>query len=595
MVVNGASRRGVEFWAKHLANDKKNDRAELKEIRGLAADNLKDALLEMQEDARHTRCQNFFYQANFNPSPNERLTEEQWERAFEIFEKNRGIPEGTARIVYEHEKEGRIHRHVIWSRIDLENMRAWSDALDAKVCHTASREISEELGLERTPSPYDKDREGPRPERAPKPYEMFRGLRSGFDPRNIKSEVTAIFRESETPWEFRKGLRELGYVLVQGDRRDFCILDPAGEVHSLARRIDGVNAKELRTFMEGIDRDELPTVQQAKTKHADRVLHERQDELTSIQREISWEERLAQSALEKEEIERRFVEPNASEVRRREEAEGTWPMTPPSSEPTTTSPAYHFEDAARQIADAKKRPVMPLTMKGTRALIWEAYRSSDTPEAFTAALDKDNILLARVTKDDVDRSHREATFAREIGTYAPRYREREIVAVTALGHIYRLTERTTGHEIKEINRFLKPLDRGQIQGIEATRELQSARTEERNIEIQAFRDLLRDSNIEKREQRSRQTPWGASGFSKKSTPVRKAGKALNRAVGKTERVGGAAVDFVLGGANALADAFSSLFDVPIASSNGAERDAPNPHTEAQPENIRPREDSSRDR
>jgi len=167
MIVNGASRRSVAFWTKHLTNDKKNDRADLIEIRGLAAKDLPGALLEMEIDSRFTRCQNFFYQANFNPTADEILTEEQWERAFEIFEEHRGIPPGQARIVYEHEKEGRTHRHVIWSRIDLEKMRAWPDSRDAKVCHVASREISEELGLQRSISPFDKDREGPRPDRAP--------------------------------------------------------------------------------------------------------------------------------------------------------------------------------------------------------------------------------------------------------------------------------------------------------------------------------------------------------------------------------------------------------------------------------------------
>jgi hypothetical protein len=206
----------VGFWAKHLANDKKNARAKLKEIHGLGATNLKDALFEMQEDARHTRCKNFFYQANFNPCAHERLTEEQWERAFEIFEKHRGIPAVQARVVYEHEKEGRVHRHVIWSRIDLENMKAWPDRLDAKVCHAASRETSEELGLERTISLFDKDREGPRPPRAPDSYEMFRGLRSGLDPRDIKAEVTGIFRESSNAADFAAGLRAHGYELVQG-------------------------------------------------------------------------------------------------------------------------------------------------------------------------------------------------------------------------------------------------------------------------------------------------------------------------------------------------------------------------------------------
>ena len=129
--------------------------------------------------------------ANFNPCEHEQLTEQQWERAFEIFEQHRGIPPGQARVVYEHEKEGRTHQHVIWSRIVLEEGRAWSDALDAKICHATAREIERELGLERTISPLDKDRGGPRPLRAPKSYEMFRGIRSDIDPRDVTKLVVS--------------------------------------------------------------------------------------------------------------------------------------------------------------------------------------------------------------------------------------------------------------------------------------------------------------------------------------------------------------------------------------------------------------------
>jgi hypothetical protein len=298
VIVNGAARRSVGFWSKHLLSDKKNDRAEVKEVRGLAAETLRDGLLEMQEDARNTRLKNFFYQANFNPTADERLTDEQWERAFRIFEERRGIPEGTARIVVEHEKEGRVHRHVIWSRVDTETGRAWSDNRYAKICHAASREISEELGLHRSISPYDKDREGPRPERAPESWEMFRGLKTGLDPRDIKAEVTKIFRESENAADFVSGLRLHGYQLAQGDRRDYCILDSAGEVHSLARRIDGVNAKELRAYMQDLRREDFPTVEQAKARHSERMIDERQADLASVQREIAWEEALAKAAID---------------------------------------------------------------------------------------------------------------------------------------------------------------------------------------------------------------------------------------------------------------------------------------------------------
>jgi hypothetical protein len=313
VVINGASRRDVGFWVRHLQNDAKNDRAELREVRGMAADNLADALREMQDDARGTRCKNFMYQANFNPCTHECLTEQQWERAFEIFEKHRGIPPCQARVVYEHEKEGRVHRHVIWSRIILEEGRAWCDALDAKICHSAARDIERELGLERTPSPLDKDRGGPRPPRAPKSYEMFRGLRSDLDPRDVTAEVTAIFRESLNGADFVNGLRENGYELVRGDRA-FCILDRAGDVHSLARRIDGVTTKELRAFMLGIDRDALPTVDQAKTKFRERNLAQRAADLATVQREIAWENALAKAAFEKERVERRFVEPKTARM-----------------------------------------------------------------------------------------------------------------------------------------------------------------------------------------------------------------------------------------------------------------------------------------
>jgi len=356
MVINGASRRNVGFWVKHLQNDVKNDRAELREVRGLAAENLADALHEMQDDARDTRCRNFMYQANFNPCQHEHLTEAQWERAFEIFEQRRGIPAGQPRVVYEHEKEGRVHRHVIWSRIILEEHRAWSDGLDAKICHAASREIERELGLERTASPLDKDRDGPRPPRAPRSYEMFRGLRSGSDPRDVTEEVTMIFRKSLNAADFVNGLRRHGYELVRGDRA-FCILDRAGDVHSLGRRIDGINTKELRSFMQDIDREALPTVDQAKARFHQRNLAERRADLATVQREMAWEDALAKSAIEKEKVEGRLKEPTPEQAQRaravgreetryREKAGGTFNRAKP--DPNIHAPALGKE-AARSI------------------------------------------------------------------------------------------------------------------------------------------------------------------------------------------------------------------------------------------------------
>lgn len=432
MIVNGASRRSVGFWARHLANDKMNDRAELKEIRGLGATNLKDALLEMQEDARHTRCTNFFYQANFNPASNERLTEEQWQRVFEIFEKHRGIPAGQARVVYEHEKEGRVHRHVIWSRIDLESMKAWPDRLDAKVAHAASREISQELSLERAPSPYDKDREGERPKRAPKSYEMFRGLRSGLDPREVKAEVTRLYRESRDAAEFAENLRQHGYRLAKGDRRDFCIVDCAGDAHSLARRLDGVNAKQLRSFMKEIDRDALPTVEKARLQQRERNLADREAELGAVQREIAKEERDPQKSPRPKNGMSRRIESVLESVER---------------------------DPARSKSKAKE---------------------------LAAGLESRGIAIARVTKDEAEQSQREAAFAKAIGRHALRFTEGEIVAVTGPRLEYRRhgeivePRRIFRLEPDAAAKFVAALHRGtQLKGIRATLDHLNVKAQER--------------------------------------------------------------------------------------------------------------------
>jgi hypothetical protein len=48
-------------------------------------------------------------------------------------------------------------------------------------------------------------------------------------------------------------LAEHGYMLARGDRRDFVIVDREGGIHSLARRIDGMKAAELRAAAERDD------------------------------------------------------------------------------------------------------------------------------------------------------------------------------------------------------------------------------------------------------------------------------------------------------------------------------------------------------
>jgi hypothetical protein len=265
MIISGGSRSNWRFFAKHLTNAKDNERVSVEEIRGVSGDNVLDALREMDAVASGTRCENFFYHADLNPRAEEHLNPEQWGRAVDILEKQLGF-EGQPRIVVEHVKHGREHRHIIWSRIDTDSMTALPDSLTYQKHDRASREIEAELGLEPVASVLVKDRETARPERRPKNWETFRGTKSGIDPEAVKTEVTALWKEAESGKAFAVALAEHGYALRKGDRRDFCIIDPAGNEHSLARRIDGVKAAEIRTGMADIDRDGLPSVAEGRAQ-----------------------------------------------------------------------------------------------------------------------------------------------------------------------------------------------------------------------------------------------------------------------------------------------------------------------------------------
>jgi hypothetical protein len=265
VIIQGKSKQNRKWATKHLLNDKDNDSVRVVEFRGVANENLEAALLDMEAMAKGTNCTNYFYLASLNPRPEERLTDEQWKQAADILERHLGF-EGQPRAIVEHNKEGRVHRHVAWSRIDADTMTALSDSLTYRKHEAAAREIETELGLKPVGSVLVKDRDVSRPERHAKDFETFRGSRTGLSPEQVQEEVTALWFKSDSGASFRAALEGQGYILCRGDRRDFCIVDPAGDVHSLARRISGVRAAELRERMVDIDKAILPSVEQASAQ-----------------------------------------------------------------------------------------------------------------------------------------------------------------------------------------------------------------------------------------------------------------------------------------------------------------------------------------
>jgi hypothetical protein len=240
-----------------------NERAEVKELDGVAAEDLRGALLEMEAVAAGTRCTKPFYHASINTPAHERLTDEQRAYAIDRLAAELGLT-GQARAVVVHEKEGREHCHIAWSRIDLDRMAAISDSHNFRKHEIVARELEREFGHERVQGAHVERDGKPRPERTPSHAEMLQADRTGMSPQEAKETITKLWRSTDSGQAFAAALEENGWVLARGDRRDYVVIDPMGGTHSLARRVEGMKAKDIRERMADMDSARLPNVAEAK-------------------------------------------------------------------------------------------------------------------------------------------------------------------------------------------------------------------------------------------------------------------------------------------------------------------------------------------
>ena len=471
IIINGGSGCAGGWWSKHLENEEKNDRAELIEIGGLTAETVADAFREMQGLAAGTRCKNYFYQANINPREDEHLTPVQWREAVDRLEKNLGLA-GQPRFVIEHEKKGRTHRHVVWSRIDPDRMVAISDSLTAAIHERTSRELEIRFDLERGRSILTRDRESDRPDRRPDKSETFRAGETGIDPQAMKAEISALRRSADNGQSFKAALEASGdYVLARGDRRDFVVVDRASDEHSLARRVD-MKAAALRQFMKEIDPAHLPSVAEAKAQQ-----HARHDQRDAVRQaeppaqtydrdadNAAWMDAVVAAAIAKEEADHAAEETRQRPATAKEVEHGAATARGPYATLQTPQPA------------AEVKPARAGTAAKIRTAWRESYDANPTTDAvqLAEAFEARGIGLAQVTPEEAYASERRAAFAKAVGKSIAPWREGEIVAVDGRGSVYRLNERTTGDDRAVIEGRLAGLDPGDLVSVTAAKEVARA-------------------------------------------------------------------------------------------------------------------------
>ena len=263
MIIKGTSCAGAKRLATHLTRTDTNERAEVKDIRGVAAEDLLGALREMESVAAGARTTKPFYHGSINTRADERLTDEQRMHAIDRLEQALGLT-GQARVIVIHEKEGREHCHIVWSRIDLDRMAAISDSHNYRKHEEVARALEKEFGFERVQGAHIERDGQPRPARTPSHREMLQAERTGLDTQQAKELMTGIWNTTKNGKEFQSALEKQGWILARGDRRDFVAIDPGGGVHSFARRIDGAKAADVRERFADIDPRDLSSVAEAK-------------------------------------------------------------------------------------------------------------------------------------------------------------------------------------------------------------------------------------------------------------------------------------------------------------------------------------------
>lgn len=257
MILKGSQRGGGKQLAMHLLKADENEHVDVHELRGFVADDLESAFHEAYAVSRGTRAKQFLFSLSLNPPATERVSIAEFEQAIDQVEQKLGL-EGQPRAVVFHEKNGRRHAHVVWSRIDAQVMRA----INLPHYKLKLRDVSRGLYLDhgwQMPRGLVNSRE-----RDPRNFsraEWEQAKRAKQDPKALKAMFRECWLASDSRQAFAQALKVRGYHLARGDRRGHVAVDFRGEVYAISKWSD-LKAKDVRDRLG--DGKDLPPVAETK-------------------------------------------------------------------------------------------------------------------------------------------------------------------------------------------------------------------------------------------------------------------------------------------------------------------------------------------
>jgi len=280
MIAKGTTHNNGAKLAAYLTTAKPNERAQLWQLCGFAAGNIRDAFRDVHVMAAATKCEKPFMHVQVRNPEGETLTCRQWEIIANRIEAKLGMT-GQPRAIAFHTnlKTGHEHMHVAWSRIDEDTLTARPVPFFKLRLKETARELEESLGLTRVRN----ERAGPityGPTRA----QEEQGRRLGVDIHEVRGIIRECWERSDSGAAFQAALAERGFVLAKGERRDFLVIDQEGGMHALGKRILGVSAAETRERLADLDRYRLPSVEQARQQIRDGQAQRQMDSQVAVSR-----------------------------------------------------------------------------------------------------------------------------------------------------------------------------------------------------------------------------------------------------------------------------------------------------------------------
>ena len=268
MILVASQRAGARALADHLLNMIDNDHVEVIDLNGFIADNLHGALDEVHAISKATKCKQYLFSVSLNPPEECMVAAEGFREAADRIATKLGLSDQPRALIV-HEKQGRRHAHVVWSRIDAETVTA----INLPHFKVKLRDLSRDLFLDHGwDLPNGLKTFG---EKDPLNFtlaEWQQAQRIGVDPRELKQLFCEAWNRSDDPASLANALSDCGLYLARGDRRGIVALDIHGHVYALGRW-SGVKAREVKVRLG--DGTDLPSVSdlsaQLRSRKTDQV------------------------------------------------------------------------------------------------------------------------------------------------------------------------------------------------------------------------------------------------------------------------------------------------------------------------------------